>query len=68
VGEKLSSGAAQAAPSPGRLAAGLLIVRVLAAIPFLGVFVWAAMLMWGAGALCMALWNCTRLPAAPSAA
>jgi len=55
------------APSVGALALGLLILRLLSNIPFLGFFVLAAILIWGTGAICVALWSRTRLDAAPAA-
>jgi hypothetical protein len=61
------------APSVGALAIGLLILRLLTNIPFLGFFVSAAILIWGTGAICIALWESTRLnmtqtlPAVPAA-
>ena len=52
----------------GQLALGLLVVRLAGLIPFLGFFVWVAVLLWGIGAVSMAIWNRTRLDAAPMAA
>ena len=52
-----------------QLAVGLLILRLVGMIPFLGFFVWAAVFMWGAGAISVAIWNRTRLqPLSPVAA
>ena len=72
IGEKLSKSAPEAPPNLGYLALGLLILRVLGAIPVLGFFVWTVVLAWGAGAGSIALWKCTRAPnptlAAPAAA
>jgi len=53
--------------SVGALALGLLILRILGVIPFFGFFVWAAVLLWGTGAICMALWKRTRLDAITAA-
>ena len=49
------------APSVGALALGLLVLRLLSNIPFLGYFVLAAVMLWGTGAICMAFWERTRL-------
>ncbi len=67
VGERILHKNQVLAPSVGALALGLLILRLLSNIPFLGFFVLAAVLIWGTGAICMALWNRTRLDAAPAA-
>ena len=67
VGEMILHKSQALAPSVGALALGLLILRLLSNIPFLGFFVLAAILLWGTGAICMALWNRTRLDAAPAA-
>jgi cytoskeletal protein CcmA (bactofilin family) len=64
VGEMILHKSQALAPSLGALALGLLILRLLSNIPFLGFFVLAAILIWGTGAICMALWNRTRLDAA----
>jgi len=70
VGDRVMRANQALAPSVGALALGLLILRLLVNIPFLGFFVSAAILIWGTGAICMALWERTRLdaPAAPVAA
>ena len=52
----------------GLMALGLLIVRLLGMIPVLGFLVWAAVLLWGTGAIAMALWNRTRFQPLPAAA
>lgn len=67
VGEMILHKSPALAPSVGALALGLLILRLLSNIPFLGYFVLAAILIWGTGAICMALWNRTRLDAVPVA-
>jgi hypothetical protein len=66
VGERLMRRNEALAPSVGALALGLLILRLLTNIPFLGGFVTAAILIWGTGAICMALWERTRLDAVPA--
>ena len=67
VGEMILHKSRELAPSVGALALGLLIVRLLSNIPFLGFFVLAAVMIWGTGAICVAIWNRTRLDAAPVA-
>lgn len=64
VGEMILHKSQSLAPSVGALALGLLILRLLSNIPFFGYFVLAAILIWGTGAISIALWNCTRLGAA----
>jgi len=66
VGERLMRKDQALAPSVGALALGLLILRLLSNIPFLGFFVAAAILLWGTGAICMALWERTRQDATPA--
>jgi cytoskeletal protein CcmA (bactofilin family) len=65
VGEMILHKTATLAPSVGALALGLLVVRLLTNIPFLGFFVLAAVLVWGTGAICMALWARTRSDVSP---
>jgi cytoskeletal protein CcmA (bactofilin family) len=67
VGEMILHKSGEFAPSVGALALGLLIVRLLSNIPFLGFFVLATVMIWGTGAICMAFWNRTRLDAASAA-
>ena len=66
VGDRLMHKNDTLAPSVGALALGLLILRLLTNIPFLGFFVSAAILIWGTGAICIALWERTRLNVAPA--
>ena len=68
VGEMILHKSQALAPSVGALALGLLILRLLSNIPFLGFFVLAAILIWGTGAICVAIWDRTRLSAVPAAA
>jgi len=49
----------------GRMAAGLLIVRVAGLIPILGGFVWLAVLLWGTGAVLLGFYRMSRLESAP---
>lgn len=67
IGEKLLRRTAKLDAAIGPLAIGLLVFRLLGLIPFLGFFVWAAALIWGTGAICMALWTCTRPEPTPAA-
>jgi cytoskeletal protein CcmA (bactofilin family) len=67
VGEMILHKSQELAPSVGALALGLLIVRLLSNIPFLGFFVLAAVMIWGTGAICVAIWNRTRLDGATAA-
>jgi cytoskeletal protein CcmA (bactofilin family) len=67
VGEKVKHASA-AESLLGQLAVGLLILRILGVIPFLGFFVWAAVLIWGTGAISIALWKRMRPEVAPAAA
>lgn len=60
-GESAGGKTAGDATGAGTLAVGLLILRVLGLIPFLGFFVWMAILLWGTGAICVGMWNRTRL-------
>ena len=49
----------------GRMAVGLLIVRVLGFIPVLGGFVWLAVLLWGTGAVLLGFYRMSRVETAP---
>lgn len=52
----------------GRMALGLLIVRVAGLIPFLGGLVWLAVFFWGTGAVLLAFYHMSRVESAPAAA
>ena len=66
LGGKLLGPSASTEAVIGRLALGLLIIRVLGLIPYLGGFVWLAVILWGLGALILAIYKRTRSePAAP---
>lgn len=67
VGDMILKRSQVLGPSVGGLALGLLILRLLSNIPFLGFFVLAAVLLWGTGAICIALWDRTRLDYAAAA-
>ena len=51
----------------GRMAVGLLIIRVAGLIPFLGGLVWLAVLLWGTGAVLLGFYRMSRAESAPSA-
>jgi cytoskeletal protein CcmA (bactofilin family) len=57
--------AAVASSAIGRMAVGLLIVRVLGFIPVLGGFVWLAVLLWGTGAVLLGFYRMSRVETAP---
>ena len=52
----------------GRLALGLLIIDVVRLVPFLGALVSAVVVMWGIGAILLAVHNQSRRPAAAAIA
>jgi hypothetical protein len=49
----------------GRMALGLLILRVAGLIPVLGGLMWLAVLLWGTGAVLLAFHRMSRLESAP---
>jgi hypothetical protein len=49
----------------GRMAVGLLILRVAGLIPVLGVLVWLAVLLWGTGAVLLGFYRMSRVESAP---
>lgn len=51
----------------GRMAVGLLILRVAGLIPFLGGLVWLAVLLWGTGAVLLGFYRMSRPESAPNA-
>jgi hypothetical protein len=51
----------------GRMAVGLLILRVAGLIPFLGGLVWLAVLLWGTGAVLLGFYRMSRAESAPNA-
>jgi len=51
----------------GRMAVGLLILRVAELIPVLGALVWLAVLLWGTGAVLLGFYRMSRVESAPSA-
>jgi hypothetical protein len=51
----------------GRMAVGLLILRVAGLIPFLGGLVWLAALLWGTGAVLLGFYRMSRAESAPNA-
>jgi hypothetical protein len=52
----------------GRMAVGLLILRVAGVIPVLGGLVWLAVLLWGTGAVLLGFYRMSRVESAASAA
>jgi cytoskeletal protein CcmA (bactofilin family) len=52
----------------GRMALGLLIVRVAGLTPVLGALVWIAVLLWGAGAVLLAFYRMSRVESASAIA
>ena len=50
----------------GRMAVGLLILRVAGLIPFLGGLVWLAILLWGTGAVLLSFYRMSRGESAAS--
>jgi hypothetical protein len=51
----------------GRMAVGLLILRVAGLIPFLGGLVWLLVLLWGTGAVLLGFYRTSRAESAPNA-
>ena len=51
----------------GRMAVGLLILRVAGLIPVLGALVWLAVLLWGTGAVLLGFYRMSRVEGAPNA-
>jgi hypothetical protein len=49
----------------GRMAVGLLILRVMGLIPILGGLVWLAVLLWGTGAVMLGIYRITRADRVP---
>jgi len=52
----------------GRMALGLLILRVVELVPVLGGLVWLAVLLWGTGAVLLGFYRMSRVESAPLAA
>ena len=51
----------------GRMAVGLLILRVAGLIPILGGLVWLTVLLWGTGAVLLGFYQMSRAESAPDA-
>jgi hypothetical protein len=60
LGEKLLGPSSGSGEVLGRLAFGLLVIRVLAMIPIVKVLVWIAVILWGVGALTLSLYGRSR--------
>jgi len=52
----------------GRMAVGMLIVRIAGFIPVLGGLVWLAVLLWGTGAVLLGFYRMSHVESAPNAA
>ncbi len=64
LGEELLGPPAGTGNVLGRLALGLLVIRLLWLIPYLGWIIWCAVILWGLGALVLAFYSRSRpLPA-----
>jgi cytoskeletal protein CcmA (bactofilin family) len=68
LGEKLLGPSSGGGEVLGRLALGLLVIRVLAMIPIVKVLVWIAVILWGVGALTLSLYGRSRTRPAVAAA
>lgn len=60
LGEKLLGPSTGAGKVLNRLALGLLVIRVLWLIPYLGWILWLGVELWGVGALTLSLYKTTR--------
>jgi len=65
-GKMMGDGAPIASAAIARIAAGLLVLRVVELIPVLGWFVWAAVFVWGTGAVLMGIYRVARTDSAPA--
>ena len=61
LGERLLGPSAGTEAILGRLALGLLILRIVRLVPFLGVLTWLAVVLWGVGALLLTVYKRTRI-------
>lgn len=68
LGERLLGPCAGVGPMLGRLALGLAILRVLRMFPYLGAWVAALILVWGLGALVLAVYKHLRVQFSPAVA
>lgn len=68
LGEKLLGASTGIAPAVGRLALGLGILRILRMLPYVREAVFFAVLVWGMGALVLALYKRIRPQLVPAAA
>jgi anti-sigma factor RsiW/cytoskeletal protein CcmA (bactofilin family) len=67
LGEKLLGPSAGAGKVLGRMALGLLVIRVVWLIPYLGWILWLGVELWGVGALALTLYKTARPQAATAA-
>ena len=68
LGEKILGAAVGIAPTLGRLALGLAIIRAVRIIPYLGALLGSIVVVWGLGALVLTLYRYMRPHYAPAAA
>jgi hypothetical protein len=72
LGEKILGVSAGTGPMIGRLALGLLLVRIARNLPYLGGWIMSIVVTWGLGALALALYRRMKplqvAPAAPATA
>jgi anti-sigma factor RsiW len=66
LGQKMLGGASSTGALIGRLAVGLLVIRVATMLPYAGGFVWLAVIMFGMGLVTLAILKRIR-PAEPAA-
>jgi hypothetical protein len=66
LGNKIMGGkSAGTSAAIGRMALGLLILRVAGLIPVVGVLVWLAVLLWGTGAVLLGFYQMSRTESTP---
>ena len=66
LGEKMLGIGSGIGPAIGRLAIGLAVLRVLRMVPYLGPIIGALIVVWGLGALALAIHRSMRTEAAPA--
>jgi anti-sigma factor RsiW len=65
-GKMMGDGAPVPSAAIARIAAGLLVLRIVELIPVLGWFVGAAVIVWGTGAILMGFYRIARTDSAPA--
>jgi len=68
LGEKILGAGTGAGAALGRLALGLLILRALSMLPYLGGWISFAVVVWGMGAIALAVYKHIRPQMAPALA